>query len=265
MRSRRPPPKLDVVVAQTVLTVFAVLFAAPLVVMVLVSLEGSGLGNYLAVLQQPLVPRFFLNSAIVASCTVAAVYVVTILGAYGFSRLVLPGKALLFNSVLIGLMIPTAALLVPLFIVVLRLRLVNNYAALILPYTALAVPFTILLTRNFMNGLPNELFEAARIDGANTFRTLLSIVLPISRAISIVVVIWTFLTSWNEYFLALVFMRSDMMGTITQAPQFFTSTYSQDTGKVFAALVLISLPIVAAYLALQRYFEDGLTSGIGKS
>ena len=247
--------------AQLILTALAAVFIAPLIIMIRVSLQGSGLGNYLAVLQQPLLPRFFLNSLIVTSMTIVLTYVITVLAAYAFAKLKLRGSALLFNLVLVGLMVPGIAVIVPLFILFRNLGLFNSYWALVLPYTAFGLPFTVLLMRNFLDGLPDELLDAARIDGCNSFTALLWIVVPLSKSISLVVIIWTFLSAWNEYFLALIFMRKQTMQTVTQAPQFFTGFYEVDIGKVFAALVLISLPVMITYLSLQKYFEDGIVSG----
>ncbi len=246
---------------QVVLTLMAAVFIFPLAVMLLVSLRGEGLGNYLAVLRHPMIPRFFLNSTIVTLATIVLVYIITMLSAYAFSKLPLRGKTTLFSALLVGLLLPGVAILVPLFLTVRNLGLMNNYLALVLPYTAFSLPFTTLLARNFLDGLPNELIDAARIDGCNSFTALVRIVLPLSRPISVVVVLWTFLSAWNEYFLVLLFMQNDQMKTLTHAPQFFVGVYAQDTGKIFATLVLISLPIIITYLLLQRYFESGMTSG----
>lgn len=249
------------IATQSVLTVLAVVFAAPLFILFRVSLQGEGLRNYWAVLSNPLIPSFFLNTVIIASCTIVIVFVASMLSAYAFSKLPMRGKWLLYNANLIGLMIPVIALLVPLFITIKNLGLFNNYLAIIGPVAAFSIPFNLILVRNFFNEIPDSLLEAAKIDGCNSLKALLFIMIPLSKPISIVVVIWTFLSSWNEYLLALIFMRDENMRVITQAPQFFMGQYTQDVGKIFASLVLICLPVIIAYLFLQRYFEDGMTSG----
>ncbi len=254
-------PRRTLFVFQVVLTLLAFLFMAPLAITLVVSLQGEGLGNYLAVIRHPMIPRFFFNSVLVTSVTILLVYFVTLLAAYAFSKLALRGKTLLFNAILIALLLPGVAILVPLFFTIRSLGLVNNYFALILPYTAFSAPFTLLLMRNFFDGLPNELVYASRIDGCNTFTTLWYILMPLSKPISVVVVLWTFLSVWNEFFLVLLFMQDETKRTLTHAPQFFIGVYAQDTGKIFATLVLISLPIVITYLRLQNYFERGMTSG----
>lgn len=254
-------PRRVTLMAQLALTVLALPFLLPLWVLFTTSWRGEGIGNYIAVLQHPLIPRFFLNSTIVSLGTIVLVYTISLLAAYAFSKLALRYKQLLFNAVLVGLMIPGIAILVPLFVTVKQLNLFDNYLGLILPYTAFALPFSMLLMRNFIDGIPNELLDASRIDGCNTFTTLLWIIVPLSRPISVVVVVLTFLGAWNEYFFALIVMRDEEMRTITQAPQYFQGFYYQDTGKIFAALVLISLPVILLYVSLQRYFERGMIAG----
>lgn len=251
--------------AQVVLTFFAVLFAAPLIVTILVSLEGRGAGNYLVALEFPLFFRFFLNSAIVAGSTVALVAAITTLAAYAFAKLELRGRNVLFYAVIVGLVVPGIALTLPIFMTVRHLGLLNNYLAVILPQTALAIPFSLLLMRNYLDGLPDELLQAAQIDGANSLQTLWWIVVPLSRPILAVVVIWTFLHSWNEYFFGLLFMRDESMRLIAQMPSFFVDEFGgQDSGLIFATMVLISLPVITLYMRSQRQFEAGLLGGAGR-
>ena len=208
--------------AQLILTVLALVFISPLIIMVRVSLQGGGWGNYLAVLQHPLIPRFFLNSLVVTALTIVLTYVATVLAAYAFARLKLRGRVLLFNAMLVGLMVPAIAVVVPLFVLFKNLQLFNNYWALVLPYTAFGLPFTLLLMRNFFDGLPDELLDAARIDGCNSFKALLWVVVPLSKSISMVVIIWTFLTAWNEYFLGARFHAvNNYAGRYASAPIFY--------------------------------------------
>src|SRR5260221_13928461 len=133
------------ILCQLLLTVFRIIFAAPLLVMIAVSVQGRGLGNYLMVIQQPYLPRFALNSIFVAVSVIALVYGVTVIAAYAFSKLRFRGRSLFFNAVIIGLMIPGIALVVPIFLLFRALNLFDNYLALILPITAgcfpLCVPF----------------------------------------------------------------------------------------------------------------------------
>ena len=167
----------------------------------------------------------------------------------------------LFYVMLLALTMPSAALTVPLYITVQRIGLLDNYLSVILPLVALAIPFNVLLARAYVAGLPEELFEAAKLDGCGTLRTFWYLVLPLTRPISAVVVVWTFVASWNEYLLPLLFLQSPDKQVITQLPQFFTSQYGSDQAKIIAGAVVVALPTVIVYLALQRFFERGLTAG----
>lgn len=198
---------------------------------------------------------------VISAGVIVIVGVTTVLAAYAFAKLDFPARRALYLIVLSGLMLPVVALTVPLFITVRSLGLFNNPIAVILPLCAVILPMTTLLTRNYLEGVPDELLEAARVDGASSFRILLSVVVPLARPILAVVVIWSFLNSWNEFFLPLLFLQDTRLQTITQIPTYFTSTYGSDVPKIFAALVLMCLPIVVTYLAFQRFFERGLTAG----
>jgi raffinose/stachyose/melibiose transport system permease protein len=252
------------VFCQVLLTFLGIVFALPLVVMFVVSLQGRGIGNYELALAVPNIIRFFLNSIFVTVCTIVLVYVTASVAAYAFSKLRMPGKEFFFNTILVGLMIPGISVTVPLFILFRNTHVLDTYAAMILPFTAFSLPFTVLLMRNYFDGIPTELLDAAMIDGCNSLNALWWIILPMSKAISIVVVIWTFLGSWNDYFTALVYIRSDEMLPVTHLPNFLVrlqGVAAPDIGPVFATLVMISLPLIVTYILLQRYFEDGIVSG----
>lgn len=250
---------------QFLVTVLAIPFLLPLVIMIWLSFQGQGWqANYGAVLSQPLLPRFFLNSAIIAAGTVVLTYVATMLAAFVFAKIRLPWKTLAFYIVLAALTLPPAVLMVPLFMTVQQLGLFDSYLAVILPLSALAVPFTVLLARTYIAGLPDELLEAARIDGCGIFTAFLLIILPLTGPISAVIVVWTMLGAWNEYMLPLLFMQDPSMQAITQLPQYFMSEYGADTTKIVTVSVVTCLPVVLVYLLLQRFIERGLTAGAVK-
>lgn len=253
------------VVYQLLATILILPFVFPLYTIIAISFSGNGpVVNYVAVISQTPFLRFLLNSAIISAGTIAIVYTFTMLAGYAFAKLKFQGRKLLFNAILVGLVLPSIALMVPMFIIVLRLGLFNNFLSVILPLSAVIIPLTLLLTRNYLMSVPDEILEAAKLDGANSFATLVRIVLPLSRPITAVVIVWAFLNAWNEFFLPLLFLQNPNLQAVTQVPIYFTSTYGSDVPKIFAALVLISLPIVIAYLCLQRFFERGLTAGAVK-
>lgn len=250
------------VVYQIIATLLMIPFVLPLIAIVGTSFAGEGfVENYGTVLTQTPFLRSTLNSAIIAVCTIALVYLVTMVAGYAFAKLKFAGKNLLYSAILVGLSLPAIALTVPLFVVVQRLGLTNNYLAVILPLAATTIPFTLLLVRNYLAGLPDEFLEAAKLDGCTSFSALFRIVFPLSRPITAVVIVWTFLQSWNEFFLALLFLQRGDLQTLTQIPAYFVTAYGTDTPKIFAALVLISLPVASAYLLFQKFFERGLSAG----
>ncbi|MCX2750064.1 carbohydrate ABC transporter permease [Arthrobacter sp. MI7-26] len=253
--------RLTRVILQVVVTVLVLPFLFPLAAMLQGSLAGEGWGNYAKVLAVPGFGLFFRNSAIMALATIVIVYIVALLAAYGFSKLHIRGREIYFWLLLACLTLPEVVLLTPLFVTATNLGLYNTYWAVVLPLAALQIPFAVLLARNFLNGIPNELFEAARVDGANAFRAFWYIVIPLSRPIAAAIVIFTLLASWNDYLLPLVFLQDPDVQAITLIPQFFVGEFSNDQTKVLASAVITALPEVLAYLLLQRYFERGLAAG----
>jgi len=250
---------------QVLVTLLIVPFLYPLVVMVMTSFKGQGfVANYSAVLGQPLLPRFFVNSTIISVAVVALTYVCTMMAAFAFAKLRIPWKNLMFYVLLAALTLPPAVLMVPLFTTVLKLGLFDTYWAVILPLTALAVPFTVLLARTYVIGLPDELLDAAKIDGATTFQAFVMIILPLCGPITAVIVVWSMLAAWNEYMIPLLFMQDPAKQVITQLPSYFLSEYGSDETKIITASVITSLPIIIVYLFLQRFIERGLTAGAVK-
>jgi raffinose/stachyose/melibiose transport system permease protein len=242
-------------------TVLLIPYLFPLVVMVKGAFAGEGVGNFEAVLRVPGFGRFFVNSIVVAAAVIVLVYVVTMMAAFGFAKLHIRFREVYFWLLLACLTLPEVVLLAPLFATDSRLGLYDTYWAVILPLAALQVPFAVLLTRNFINGLPDELFEAARVDGANSYRGFVHLVIPLTRPIAAAVLIFTLVASWNDYLFPLVFLQSPQLQTITLVPQFFVGEFSNDQTKILAAAVITAIPEIVAYLSLQRLFERGLSAG----
>ncbi len=257
----KPRTLLGRIVVQLVLIVIIVPFAFPLVVMVQGSLAGAGWQNYVTVLAVPELPLFFRNSVIITASTIAIVYVVGLIAAFGFSKLHVRGKELLFWLLLATLTLPGVVMLTPLFTTASALNLYNTYWAVILPLAALQVPFAVLIARNFVNGIPDEIIDAARIDGANTAQAFWHIVRPLMTPIGAAVIVFTFIGAWNEYLFPLAFLVDPSTQTLTQLPQFFVGQFSNDQTKVLASAVIIAIPQVIAYLSLQKLFERGLAAG----
>lgn len=249
------------VLLQVVITLLAIPYAFPLVVMLQGSLAGQGWGNYGAVLSRPELPMFFRNSLIIATATVVVVLVCTMCAAFAFSKLHVTGKEIIFWMLVACLTLPGAILLPALFVTTLKLGVYNTYWAVILPLAALQIPFTVLFARTFVDGIPDDLLDAARIDGMRTYQIFLYVIVPLSKPILATVVVLTFIQAWNEYLFPLVLLQDPSTQTITQLPQFFIGQFSQDETKVLAAAVITAIPEIVVYLSLQRMFERGLAAG----
>ena len=223
------------VVLQVVLTLMVIPFLFPLIVMIKGSLAGRGFANYGSVFAVPGLGRFFVNSTLIAVVVVAIVYAFAMMAAFAFEKLYLRFREFFFWLLLACLTLPEVVLLAPLFATDYRFGLYDSYWAVILPLAALQIPFAVLLIRSFINGLPNELFEAARIDGASSWGIFRYQVLPLTKPIGAAVVIFTVIGAWNDYLMPLVFLQSTSMQTITLVPQYFAGEFSNDQTKILAA------------------------------
>lgn len=217
--------------------------------------------NFIQALKVPGLLRYFLNSLVITFSAVILVSLLASLSAFAVSRLKFRGRMWLYASILITLMIPQTALAIPIFFINQGFHLFNNYFGLVIPYTALGIPFSMVILKNFFDQFPREVEEAALIDGAGPLRIFAQIIFPNSLSSVSIVVIWTFMQSWNEFLFAMLFMTDNSMKTMSLAPIVFQNAYQSQEGSLMAFLLLNSLPIVVAYLALQKYFERGLTSG----
>lgn len=254
--------KLRGIILSQILVVVALGFLLlPLLLILGKSFESGGPSNYLAVIQDTPFLTFIRNSLIVSAVTVSAVTVMVLCAAYALEVLRPKGSLWLKLILLMGLTLPGIAIVVPLYAVAQMFGLIDTLWAVILPLMAISIPFGVLLAGNYMRELPAEIHEAARLDGASHWRYLVSIMLPLCRPILAVVAVFTFLAAWNEYVLPLIFLQNDDLQVATQLPTYFQGDRTVDLPKVFAANVLISLPIVAVYLLLQRFFRQGMASG----
>lgn len=207
-------------------------------------------------------PRFFFNSSLVAIVvTIGNVLFCPMLG-YALAKLQWRGKRLVMGLVLATLMVPAGITLIPNFVLMRNLGLVNTYPGLILPF--LVGPFGVFLTRQFMYGIPDELIEAARIDGANEFRTFWSVVLPITAPVLATLGILTFLGSWNSFLYPLVMAQEPQMYTLPVAlATFATGQYQSDHGMLMAGSVVLVLPVLLIFILFQRWITEGIaTTGL---
>lgn len=219
------------------------------------------LDNYQLVLQSPDMYRYFLNSTVISLGSVALTVVVVLLAAFGLSRLRIRGGTVVFYVLISGLMIPLASLIVPLTVELKDMGLLNTYWGLIFPFTAIGTPFGLLVVKGAMDNFPRELEDAAVIDGATAWQVLWRVIVPVIRPSILVVAIWQFLYSWNEFFLSLVVMTDASMKTVPLLPLQFEGPFMTDPGALFAVLTLVSVVPMLVYAILQRWFVGGLMAG----
>ena len=224
-------------------------------------INNISLKNYLTVFKDAPILRYFLNSIIITFPTVFFVVLFSSLAAFAFSRLNFFFKEVWFYLILLTLMLPIPTLIIPIFQINRSLGLYNSYLGLILPYTALGIPFSIIILRSFFDGFPRDIEDAARIDGCNAFGIYWRIMMPVSWPALSVVIIWQFMTSWNEFLLALVIIKDVQLKPLTLVPLIYSGQFMARPGAMFAVLTLITIPIVIVYVLMQRYFVSGMTSG----
>lgn len=258
IRVKSTPRKIGL---QILLLLMTLPYLLPLVQMFLGSLGGRGFYNYVAVWNTGVVPIYFRNSILISAGVILLVYVLSMTAGFGFAKLNILGKETFFWLILVALTLPEVILLTPLFVTFQKLRLFNTFLSVIFPLAALQLPFTILLIRNFDAGIPNELMEAARIDGATTFQAFRHVILPLTKPIGSAVVMLTLINSWNSYLLPLLFLQRPSMQTVTLLPQYFQGEFTNDQTKILAAAVMTALPEIVAYLFMQKNFEKGMSAG----
>lgn len=217
--------------------------------------------NFSYIFTQTSLLTYVKNSVIVTTGTLVLVLACASLAAYGFSRLQFFLKGLWYPLFLMGLMLPFVVVLVPLFQIEKSLHLFNTYGALILPYVGFGLPFAMLLLKNYFDSVPREIEEAALVDGASRLRTFVAIMLPLTLPALTTVAIFQAVGSWNEFLFALLFMTQDAMRTVPLAIIPFIGQFGNQTEYMFAMLVVITIPPIALFVALQRFFVSGLTAG----
>ncbi|MBB6732443.1 carbohydrate ABC transporter permease [Cohnella zeiphila] len=205
------------------------------------------------------------NSLLIAVAVVVGVLIVSSLAAYSLARYRFPGREPIYYSIIALMMVPTVLVLIPMFKMVAALHLLNSYWVVILPQVAGGCVMAVFLLRSFFAGLPEELFESFRIDGAREGTVLRSLVLPLSKPILGTVAVLNFNTSWNDYIWPMVTINKESLKPIVTGIMSFTNDYSSDYGPMMAAYVLASLPLMLVIGFSMRYFVDGLTSGAVKA
>ena len=222
------------------------------------------MSNLITVITDNPLHIFFMNTLIVTLATVFLVLLVSSLFAYAVAILRLKGHLVLYSVLIITLMIPVSSLVLPLAILLKNFGWTNRYIGLILPYVALGVPFAVVVLKGFMESASRDFFDAACIDGCSSLQMYWHVTLPVVRPALVFVAIWQFITTWNEFFLALVIMTEREMKTLTIIPMQYSGFYMANPGALFAILGIVALPLIVMYTLVQKSFVRGLTEGAVK-
>jgi raffinose/stachyose/melibiose transport system permease protein len=209
-------------------------------------------------------PTFFRNSLIV---TIGSLLVILVLGLFaGFvlGRYQFKGHGLVLGFVLSGMLVPAKLAIIPLFIQLKWMNLLDSHLGLILVYSSGALPAAIFILSGFFRSLPADLDNAARVDGATEFQLLTRVLVPLVRPGLAIVAIYSAIPIWNDFFLPLVFLQSPEKKTIMQGLTRFFGEYSSQWGMIFAGLTIAALPLITLYLVLSEQFIKGLTAGAVK-
>jgi multiple sugar transport system permease protein len=218
--------------------------------------HGLTLANFTDLFDRFPLGAWFANSLAVAGLTTLLSVTVNLLAGYALAKVRFAGRSALFLLVLSTMMIPTQAIMIPQFRMVSGLHLYGTFWAVILPSASTALG--IFLARQFMLAVPDELLEAARVDGAGNLRIFARIVLPLSKPLIAVMVLLAFMGQWNDFLWPLITLKDPALYTLPVALRFLQGQFDQNYGGLMAMALLASLPLVVLFLVLQRFFVEGL-------
>jgi multiple sugar transport system permease protein len=272
--SRARRDRLAGVALHSALLVFGALSLLPLLWMVSASFMAQGeattfppalvphhptLVHYRALFGRLALGRYAMNSALVAVVTTIGALAINASAGYAFAKLRFRGRDATFRAMAAGLAIPVQVAMLPLFLLIKSLGLVNNYGGVIIP--GLSSIFGIFLVRQYALAIPDDLLDAARIDGAGEFRVFRSIVLPTIQPVLATLALWTFLATWNDFMWPLIVLSDDRKYTLPVALAGLVGEHAQDVELMMAGAVVTVLPVLILFLMLQRYYVEGVTEG----
>jgi glucose/mannose transport system permease protein len=260
-----------------ILVAFAAYFLMPIYVLVITALKPYAGVDVATMWQLPAVPSFdaflrawetiganFTNSMLIV---IPAALFSTMIGAvngYVFAKWRFPGSEVIFRLVLFGMFLPYQGLIIPLVLTLRTLGLYGSIPGLIVVHAILGIPITALMFRTFFAGIPDELLDAAKIDGCGFFRIFRWLMLPVAPPVIAVVLLWQFTTIWNDYILAVVVLNSPTVAPVTVAVQNLAGSYSVEWNVQMAGALIAALPTIVVYLLLGKLFMRGLLAGAVK-
>lgn len=277
--TRRPRRSTSKIVVTVVIALVALFWFSPFVILLLTSVRSATdflqhgplaapqsftLDNFRKAWGEGLFANTYVNSFLVTFTKVPLGVLISALLAFALSKLRMRFRRSVMFFVFLGLTMPIYIAVVPIFGIVKSMGLIDNLWGLYLPYLAFGIPFTTLVLQSFFRSLPDEIIEAARIDGAGNLRVFVQIVLPLSLPVLVTVAILDVVATWNELLIALVILNSDQNKTLPLGLLNFSGQFGTDYTGLAAGILIAVLPMLIAYALLQRWIVSGLTAGAVK-
>ena len=278
----KPSQVLFAIVAHVVLVGFTAVTLYPVLLVLKTALSTTSLGltgspfiplddisgqNFLDVLSTTdmagrwLFGRQLLNSLVISLATTVVGVALACTAAYAFSRWTFPGKQPGLTALLVTQMFPGVVMAIPLYILLDKLHLLNSMTGLVLVYSTTSVPFCVFMLKGYFDTIPIDLEHAALVDGASRWTIFSRIVLPLARPALVVTALFSFMTAWNEFILAATFMGDERSYTLPVVLQRYVGDFGTDWPHFAAGAVIVSIPVMVLFFALQRHLVGGLTAG----
>jgi raffinose/stachyose/melibiose transport system permease protein len=224
-------------------------------------LQHAAWNNYLTMISQFQIFSLFRNTLIISVCTVALLLAFGIVASYAFAKLEFWGKNIIYFVIISSMFVPVQVTIIPIYLLLSKVHLVNTYWAVIVTYLGMFLAETILLMTSAFRGIPDEMMEAAELDGAGYFDTLRYIIVPMGRPAIVLCLIYYFIVTWNDLFTPLILLTDMDRRTVMVALASLMSRYSGDPTLQFAGLVLAAIPAILVYAIFQSYIIKGIGEG----
>nr|WP_210259915.1 carbohydrate ABC transporter permease [Martelella sp. HB161492] len=223
--------------------------------------DFTDLSNFVAIWTDTNFVRYFFNSVLITGSAIALILILGTMAAYALARYTFAGSSFILLFFLAGLTLPLKLAVIPLFVLMRDLGLLDTQFSLILIYVAMGLPSAVFIMTGFIRSLPGELEDAARMDGASEARIMWSVMLPLTRPAMVIAAINNLVPIWNDFFFPLIFLQNDNLKTLPQGLTGFMGEYTTNWGVLFAGLTFAAAPITILYIVLSRQFISGMTSG----
>lgn len=268
--------RIRVIASYAVLVVFCAIALFPVLQIFTISLRpadrllstsleiiprGASFSNYVALFTERPFGLWILNSTFVAVVVTATGVILASTAGYGFSRYRFVGKKFGLLSLLVTQMFPATMLLLPMYIMLVKLHLINTFLGIIIMYSATALPFCIWQMKGYYDTIPVSLEEAGRIDGCNQFQTFYMIILPLASPALVITALFSFMSAWTEYVVAAQILQDTDLWTLPLGLKSFESNMGSEWGLYGAASMIVTIPVVILFLSLSRWLVSGLTLG----